>query len=177
MTVYRNAGHCIARCMSIETNDGTAKASWQMKYQPPGWPEGVAAEGSGLNPSDRLTQDSMTRQMLHRELSDQQWHAIVAKFSINDREVADSVRWLIPRVTSPAHHMFVTKAVTAWAVPRRLPEGFYVLHSWDADGTPERTLRRWRGTVNRWLSDRVDEAHKNIESLLKEKGLLLDAAA
>lgn len=177
MSVYRNAGHCIARCMSIEANDGTVKSGWQMKYKPPGWPEEAATAGSGLTPSDRLTQDAMTRQMLHRELSDQQWHAIVAKYSINDREVADSVRWLIPRVTSPAHHMFVTKAVTAWAVPRRLPEGFYVLHNWDNDGTPERTLRRWRGTVNRWLSDRVDEAHKRVEILLKESGLLIDEAA
>ena len=177
MTVYRDAGHCIARCMSIETNDGTAKAGWQMKYQAPGWPEEPPAAGSGLTPGDRLTQDAMTRQMLHRELSGQQWHAIVAKYSINDREVAESVRWLIPRITTPAHRLFVTKAVTAWAVPRRLPEGFYVLHSWDNDGTPDRTLRRWRGLVNRWLNDRVDEAHKRIEMLLKESGLLIDEAA
>lgn len=177
MTVYRDAGHCIARCMSIETNDGTAKAGWQMKYQAPGWPEEPPAAGSGLTPGDRLAQDAMTRQMLHRELSGQQWHAIVAKYSINDSEVAESVRWLIPRVTTPAHRLFVTKAVTAWAVPRRLPEGFYVLHSWDNDGTPERTLRRWRGLVNRWLNDRVDEAHKHIETMLKEQGLLLDQAA
>lgn len=176
MTVYRDAGHCIARVMSIETNDGTAKAGWQMKYRAPGWPE-VALPGSGLSPEERLTQDAMTRGMLRRELADLQWHALVAKYSINDREVADSVRWLIPRVTSPAHHLFVTKAVTAWAVPRRLPEGFYVLHSWDADGTPESTLRRWRGGVYKWLNARVDDAHKRVEGLLKDQGLLIGEAA
>ena len=174
MTVYRDAGHCIARAMSIETIDGTVRSGWQMRYQPPGWPEEAATAGSGLTPSDRLTQDAMTRQMLHRELSDQQWHAIVAKYSINDLEVAESVQWLIPRVTSPAHRMFVTKAVTAWAVPRRLPEGFYVRHSWDADGTPESTLRRWRGGVCKWLNAHVDDAHKRVEDLLKEQGLLID---
>src|SRR5690554_1946412 len=101
MSVYRDAGHCIARCMSIETNDGTAKAGWQMKYQAPGWPE-IVSSGSGLSPEERLTQDAMTRGMLHRELTDLQWHALVAKYSINDREVAESVRWLIPHVVSPA---------------------------------------------------------------------------
>ena len=139
--IYKDAGHCIARVMSIETNDGTAKAGWQMRYQT-GFPEERGA-GSGLSAEERLTQDAMTRGMLHRELTELQWNVLVAKYSINDREVADAVRWLILRVESPAHRLFVTKAVTAWAVPKRLPAAFYVLHSWDSDGTPDSTLRRW----------------------------------
>ena len=64
MSIYRDAGHCIARCMSIETNDGTAKSGWQMKYQS-GFPE-ERGSGSGLSAEERLTQDAMTRHLLHR---------------------------------------------------------------------------------------------------------------
>lgn len=173
--IYRDAGHCIARVMSIETNDGTAKAGWQMRYQS-GFPE-TRGEGSGLSAEERLTQDAMTRGMLHRELTDLQWYVLVAKYSINDLEVAEAVRWLIPRVESSAHRLFVTKAVTAWAVPKRLPEAFYVLHSWDADGTPERTLRHWRQMINRWLGKSVDSAFSATEVALRESGLLTDKAA
>lgn len=175
MTVYKDAGHCIARCMSIETNDGTAKSGWQMRYQS-GFPE-ERGDGSGLSAEERLTQDAMTRGMLHRELTDLQWHVIVAKYSINDREVAEAVRWLIPRVVSPAHRLFVTKAVTAWAIPKRLPEAFYVLHTWDADGTPDRTLRGWRQKVCRWLEEGVNGAYARTEQALQDNGLLIDKAA
>jgi len=175
MTVYRDAGHCIARCMSIETNDGTAKSGWQMRYQS-GFPE-TPGEGSGLSAEERLTQDAMTRAMLHRELTTLQWNVIVAKYSINDREVGEAVRWLIPRIESPAHRLFVTKAVTAWAIPKRLPDAFYVLHTWDSDGTPDRTLRRWRQLIGRWLQDGVNGAFMNAEEALRESGLLIDKAA
>lgn len=175
MTVYKDAGHCIARCMSIETNDGTAKSGWQMRYQS-GFPE-ERGDGSGLSAEERLTQDAMTRGMLHRELTDLQWYVIVAKYSINDREVAEAVRWLVPRVVSPAHRLFVTKAVTAWAIPKRLPEAFYVLHTWDADGTPDSTLRRWRGGVCKWLGAHTDSAFKATEQLLMDHGLSEKEAA
>ena len=175
MTVYRDAGHCIARCMSIETNDGTAKSGWQMKYQS-GFPE-TPGEGSGLSAEERLTQDSMTRAMLHRELTALQWNVIVAKYSINDREVGEAVRWLIPRIESPAHRLFVTKAVTAWAIPKRLPDAFYVLHTWDSDGTPDSTLRRWRGGVGKSLGISVNSAFEVIEQLIAEQGLKIDKAA
>ena len=173
--IYRDAGHCIARVMSIETNDGTAKAGWQMRYQS-GFPE-ERTEGSGLSAEERLTQDAMTRGMLHRELTELQWNVLVAKYSINDREVADAVRWLILRVESPAHRLFVTKAVTAWAVPKRLPAAFYVLHSWDAEGTPDSTLRRWRGLIGKWLGANLDSAFKHVEQLLKDNGLCREVAA
>lgn len=174
--IYRDEHHCIARIMSIETNDGTKKSGWQMKYTPPGWRE-LPQYSSGLSADERLTQDSMTRHMLHRELSELHWNALVAKYSINDLEVAEAIRWLIPRVESTAHRLFVTKAVTAWAIPRRLPQAFYVLHTWDCDGTPDRTLRRWRSSVYKWLDSAVDDAFAAAGKALKESGLLIDRAA
>ena len=174
MTVYRDAGHCIARVMSIETNTCTAQSAWQRRYQP-GYTE-LPGEGCGLSAEERLAQDAMVRALLHRDLPKVQWHALVAKYSINNHEVADSVRWLIREVATPAHHLFKMKAVTAWAVPRRLPDAFYVLHSWDNDGTPDYTLRRWRRNLFRWLDDQVSEAHASVETLLDQYKLVIDGA-
>ncbi len=184
MTVYKDAGHCIARCFSIETNDGTAKSGWQMRYQS-GFPETRGA-GSGLSSSERLTQDAMTRHMLHRELSSAQWHALVARRSINNSEVIASIHWLASHAVTPAHHLFRMKAVTAWVMPKRsegqqstrsLPDAFYLLHTWDADGKPEGTLRRWKCVTDKWLNQQVRDAYDAVESLLIEHCLKVDEAA
>lgn len=174
MTVYRDAAHCISRIMSIETNTCTAQSAWQRRYQS-GFPE-LPGDGSGLSAEDRLAQDSMTRRRVELMLPPAQWHALVAKYSINESEVRESIQWLVRNIETPAHHLFKMKSVMAWAVPkrsRRLPEGFYAIHSWDADGTPESTLRRWRGITNRWLEGQVDDAHRSIGYILEMRGLLL----
>lgn len=186
MTVYRDTAQALARVMSIETIDGTAIAMWQKQYQA-GWPE-LRGKGSGLSSSERLTQDCMTHALLRRELPAVAWHALVAGFSINDLEVAESVRWLVPRVVSPAHTMFKMKCVTAWARPKRrgttghktstrLPDGFYDLHTWDSSGTPEGTLRRWRAVTKGWLDDRVSEGFAASGQILLRQGLLMTNAA
>ena len=186
MTVYRDVGQAIARVMSIETIDGTAIALWQKQYQA-GWPE-LRLKGCGLTSSERLTQDCMTHALLRRELPEVAWHVLVARFSINNREVGESIMWLVPRVVSPAHHLFKTKCVAAWARPKRrgttgqktstsLPDGFYDLHTWDSNGTPESTLRRWRAVTKGWLDDRVEEAFGAANQVLNGSGLIITNAA
>lgn len=175
-TIYRDVSHVVARVMSIETIDGTAKAGWQQRYQA-GFPEGRRGSGEGLTEEERLAQDSMTRAALHRALSPAAWHALVAKYSINDREVLEAVQWLVARVEAPAHHLFKMKCVTAWAVPRRLPAAFYQLHTWDADGTPEGTLRRWRCVVKQWLEARVEAGFQQALPVLEDAGLIERNAA
>ena len=187
MTIYRDAGQAIARIMSIETIDGTAKAQWQDQYES-GWPE-LREKGSGLSSSERLAQDSMTRAALHRGLPAVCWHALQARYSINDLEVRESIHWLAPRVVSPAHHLFKMKCVSAWAIPKKrgtdgaktsrrgLPESFYELHTWDSSGTPEGTLRRWRAVTKHWLDDRVAEAFDKSTQILYAEGVLITDAA
>jgi len=181
MTVYRDAAHCISRVMSIEIHDGTKKASWQRMYKA-SYDDELPGQSGGddLSPEERLTQDSMTRATLKRSLTEVQWQALVGKYSINQNEVKEAAAFLTPRVVSPAHYLFKTKCVIAWMVPERrngLPASFYVLHSWDADGTPDRTLRRWRSITKRWLDDQVSAAHLAVETLLEERGLLHQLAA
>lgn len=181
MSVYRDAAHCISRVMSIEIHDGTKKASWQRKYKSTFDDELLGGSVSDeLSPEERLTQDSMTRSTIKRELPEIQWQALVGKYSINQNEVRDAAAYLTPRVVSPAHQLFKTKCVMAWMIPERrngLPSSFYVLHSWDAEGTPERTLRRWRSITKAWLDDQVTAAHFAVEALLEERGLLFKEAA
>lgn len=184
MTVYRDAAHCIARVMSIETNDGTAKSGWQMRYQS-GFPE-EPGMGSGLSAEERLTQDAMTRGMLHRELTKAQWFALVARRSINNAEVIEAIDWLSRNAVTPAHRLFRLKAVTAWVMPKRndgaastrsLPDTFYVLHSWDSDGKPEGTLRRWKCVTDKWLNNQQADAYESVERLLCKYGLRIGVAA
>ena len=186
--IYRDAAHAIARVMSIETIDGTQKADWQRHYSA-GFVDGEAvASPCQLTTAERLAQDSMTRSRLHKELPPVLWAVVVAKYSINKVEVIDAVRFLVPRVVTPAHQLFRMKSVTAWAIPQKkgqkgakrttgLPDSFYDVNSWDTDGTPESTLRRWRQVTNRWLEQRVDEAFKEVSSLLEQNGLLQTNAA
>ena len=188
--IYRDAAHAIARVMSIETIDGTKKASWQRHYES-GWQEEPpAANPCPLSDSERLTQDSMTRAMIHRELSPVLWAALVARFSINDAEVAEAVRYLAPRAVTPAHHLFRMKCVTAWAIPKRagvkdgvktsrrgLPDSFYEIQTWDTEGTPEGSLRRWKSITRAWLEGRVDEAFRQVGVLLEQNCLIQRVAA
>jgi hypothetical protein len=170
MAVYTDVIHCIVRVLSIEAVDGTTTAEWQRRYQSGyGEPRGA---GSGLSRSERVAQDSMTRALLRRELPDVCWYALTARYSVDDKEVAEAIRWLSIRVQSPAHTLFKMKCVTAWAIPKRLPRGFYVLHTWDTDGTPDRTLREWRSKTQRWLDSRVSEGVAVAQRVLVEAGLI-----
>lgn len=145
-----------------------------MRYQS-GWPE--VRNPSELTAEERLTQDCIARAILHKYLEAELWHVLVARYSINDLEVAESVRWLIPRVVTPAPHLFKTKCVTCWAVPRRLPASFYEVASWDSDGTPDGTLRRWKSLTVRWLNERINQAHGRVEVIMQLQGLLKTEAA
>lgn len=185
MTVYRDAAHCIARVLSIETNDGTKKAGWQSKYEAPGWPE-MKSAGSGLSSEERLTQDSMTRALLRRGLSPGQWHALVARRSVNNMEVKESAQWLADNATGPATRRFKKCTIAAWIMPKRsasqkstrtLPDEFYLISSWDDEGRPEGTLRRWKSVTERWLNNQVSDAHYAVEQLLLDNNLKIDEVA
>lgn len=177
MTVYRDAAHAISRVMSIETIDGTKKSSWQSRYSS-GFIDGSSQSNPcPLSDSERLTQDSVTRGALHRELPELAWRVLVAKYSINDQEAVGAIKWMVTRIPGPAHAKFRDMAATTWAIPRRLPSPWYDMNNWDDDGIAESTRRRWRKQINGWLNDRLDEAFKRCVPILEERGLIECAAA
>lgn len=62
MTIYRDAGHCISRIMSIEARDGTKKSGWQQRYRATHEDDPMTGpRGEELTAEERLAQDAIMR--------------------------------------------------------------------------------------------------------------------
>lgn len=58
-----------------------------------------------------------------------------------------------------------------------LKDSFYDMNTWDNDGTPESTRRRWRQDISKAADDLVNEALAHAADILGSEGLLIDQAA
>ncbi|KQV21082.1 hypothetical protein ASC74_18685 [Pseudomonas sp. Root329] len=58
-----------------------------------------------------------------------------------------------------------------------LKDSFYDMSTWDNDGTPESTRRRWRQDIGRAADDLVNEALAHAADILEAEGLLIERAA
>ncbi|MGZ9738061.1 hypothetical protein ACXX83_06405 [Pseudomonas sp. GNP012] len=58
-----------------------------------------------------------------------------------------------------------------------LKDSFYDMNTWDNDGTPESTRRRWRQDIGRAADDLVNEALAHAADILELEGLLIERAA
>ena len=58
-----------------------------------------------------------------------------------------------------------------------LKDSFYDMNTWDNDGTPESTRRRWRQSINQAADDLVNDALAHAGEILEVEGLLIDKAA
>lgn len=58
-----------------------------------------------------------------------------------------------------------------------LKDSFYDMNTWDNDGTPESTRRRWRQEIGRTADDLVNEALAHAADILEAEGLLIERAA
>jgi hypothetical protein len=58
-----------------------------------------------------------------------------------------------------------------------LPDSFYDMNTWDLNGTPESTRRRWRQGINSALDALVNQALAHTEEILRTEGVLLDEVA
>lgn len=115
MSYYRDTLSAVVRCLSAETIDNTSKQAWQKLYDA-GYPENRG--GSGLNPQEQRDMDCLLHARLHRQLSALDWAVLVAKYSTHKARKVDAIGFIIPRIESPAPRLFVSKAVTAWAIPK-----------------------------------------------------------
>lgn len=115
MSYYRDTLSAVVRCLSAETIDNTSKQAWQKQYQS-GYPE--ASSSNGLSPQEQRDMDCLLHARLHRQLSALDWAVLLAKYSTHKARKIEAIGFLIPRVESPAPRLFVSKAVTAWAIPK-----------------------------------------------------------
>lgn len=58
-----------------------------------------------------------------------------------------------------------------------LKDRFYDMNTWDNDGTPESTRRRWRQDIGKAADDLVNEALAHVAEILEGEGLLIERAA
>ena len=58
-----------------------------------------------------------------------------------------------------------------------LKDSFYDMNTWESDGTPESTRRRWRQSINQAADDLVNEALAHAGDILEQEGLLIEQAA
>ncbi|MBP3996745.1 hypothetical protein [Pseudomonas koreensis] len=58
-----------------------------------------------------------------------------------------------------------------------LKDSFYDMNTWDNDGTPESTRRRWRQDIGKVADDLVNEALAHAADILEGEGLLIERAA
>ncbi|RON05163.1 hypothetical protein [Pseudomonas brassicacearum] len=58
-----------------------------------------------------------------------------------------------------------------------LKDSFYDMNTWDNDGTPESTRRRWRQSIQKAAGDLVNEALAHAGDILEAEGLLIEHAA
>jgi hypothetical protein len=58
-----------------------------------------------------------------------------------------------------------------------LKDSFYDMNTWDNDGTPESTRRRWRQDIGKAADNLVNEALAHAADILEAEGLLIEQAA
>lgn len=58
-----------------------------------------------------------------------------------------------------------------------LKDSFYDMNTWDNDGTPDSTRRRWRQDIGKAADDLVNEALAHAAEILEAEGLLIERAA
>ena len=86
--------------------------------------------------------------------------------------------------------MFVYKAVTAWAIPKLrgvqegkrstdmivLPAVFYDMNTWDIEGKPESTRRRWKTGIAKCLERLEEGAVIHATEIFDREEIFIDAA-
>jgi hypothetical protein len=181
MTVYRDVMPAIVRVLAADAIDNTAKQSWQKLIERKvdgGW-------RSLLSARDQFDFDCILHALLHRELEQVEWDVLHAKHSTNNAKRVDAISRLIPRVATPAPHLFLTKAVATWAIPKlkgvegkrstqvlRLPDGMYDINTWDLEARPDSTRSRWRRGIWKALDAMEERAVVHVTEILEREQLL-----
>ena len=191
--IYTSALSAIVSALAAETIDNTSKQAWQKLYRP-GYQDGLDLATlfrSASNDSiSRKDADCWVFARLHSQLKPRHWAALVARYSTHKGRKVEAIGKLTPLIASHATPLFVTKAVTAWAIPQLkgmegkrstdmiiLPAHFYDMAAWDDQGLNRTTYWRWRRQIEECLDGMVKEAVGHSEEILRTEGVLLDVAA
>lgn len=191
--IYSSVLAAVVSALAAEAIDNTSKQAWQKLYEPgseDGHDMAILSRSVERGEITRIEADCWVFARLHSQLKPRHWDVLVARFSTHKGRKVQAISRLIPMVASHAPKLFITSAVTAWAIPRMkgadgkrssdmivLPAQFYDVNRWDPEARPERTRRRWRKGIEDLLGQMVDEALKASADILNHEGLSMENAA
>ena len=187
--IYTSALAAIVSALAAEAIDNTSKQAWQKLYRP-GYQDGFDLATLARSKGGDLTRtevDCWVHARLHSQLKPRHWAALVARYSTHKGRKVEAIGRLAPLIASPAPRLFVSKAVTAWAIPPMrgadgkrstdmivLPKEFYDMNGWDLEGSPERTRQRWRKHVYFVLDEMTAESIQAATVILEIEGVLME---
>lgn len=179
--LYRDVLPAIVRVLAAEVIDNTAKQSWQKLIE-------RKVDGGFralLSAQDQFEFDCMLHALLHRELSQPEWDVLYARYSTHNGRRIQAISRLVPRISSPAPHLFLTKAVTTWAIPKMkgkdgkrstvvllLSDEWYDVNTWDTEARPDSTRSRWRRDIRKSLDALEERAVVNVTEILERERLV-----
>lgn len=172
MGVYRDEQHAAIRAAAVDAISTCKPAQWQAQYSS-GYVEELTKrhdDTEHLSAADRLTQDCMTRALMHRTVSRGAFYAMVAKYGADEQERAQAVNELVSLVQVKAPDNFKRMMIWTWAsvaVKRGVIERIV-----DMGDQAARTLYRKRATVLQQLRDFEDAALGELSAVLSERGLI-----
>ncbi|KPC18233.1 hypothetical protein ALQ72_02659 [Pseudomonas syringae pv. maculicola] len=187
MGIYKDVMGTLVRVLAADNIDNSTKQSWQKLIDAD---LRMGGNGSSISVRDKFDYDCCLYALLHRELESGQWDVLVAKYSTHKANKVAAIGRLVSRTTSPAPQLFVYKALTAWAIPKLrgiqtgkrstdmivLPAEFYDMNSWDKEGKPESTRRRWRTGIAKRLESLEEAAVIRATEIFDREQIFIDAA-
>lgn len=187
MGMYKDVMGTLVRVLAADNIDNSTKQSWQKLIDAELRSGG---QGAGISVRDKFDYDCCLYALLHRELAPAQWDVLVAKYSTHKANKVGAIGRLVPRIISPAPQLFVYKAVTAWAIPKLrgvqnqkrstdmivLPVEFYDMNTWDTEGKPEPTRRRWKAGIAKCLERLVEAAVIHATEIFDREEIFVNAA-
>ncbi len=187
MAMYKDVMGTLVRVLAADNIDNSTKQSWQ-KLIDADLRQGGA--GSTLSVRDKFDYDCCLYALLHRQLDPAQWDVLVAKYSTHKANKVAAIGRLVARTTSPAPQLFIYKALTAWAIPKLkgiqagkrstdmivLPAEFYDINTWDVEGKPESTRRRWKTGIASRLESLEEAAVIHATEIFDREQIFIDAA-
>lgn len=187
MAMYKDVMGALVRVLAADNIDNSTKQSWQKLIDADLRQGGT---GSTLSVRDKFDYDCCLYALLHRQLDPAQWDVLVAKYSTHKGNKVNAIGRLVARMVSPAPHLFIYKALTAWAIPKLkgiqvgkrstdmivLPAEFYDMNSWDVEGKPESTRRRWKTGIAKRLESLEEAAVIHSTEIFDREQIFIDVA-
>ena len=169
---YRDEQHAAIRAVSVDAISTCKPSGWQQQHSS-GFVEELTRRKDGdverLTPFDRLTQDCMTRALIHRTVTRGSFYALVAKYGADEAERASAVNHLVRLVDVQASDDFKRIMIWTWAsvAVKRGVVGKII----DMGEQARRTLFRKRRAILDQLQGFEDAALSDLAVVLCERGL------